>query len=87
MALSSQPVNGKRPLELYTEAVGRLTRRPRDSEPGGIFLITSCNFTLDELTRMMEQQGFATEHVVPTPSFTFGGVKGASVTTVAYRRV
>ena len=87
MALSSQPLNGKRPLELYTQAVGRLTRRPRESIPGGIFLITSCNFTLDELTRMMEQQGFETEHVVPTPSFTFCGVKGASVTTVAYRKV
>lgn len=43
IALSSQPINGTLPVELYAQAVKALTR------PGGTFLITSCNFTEAEL--------------------------------------
>ena len=43
IALSSQPINGSLPVELYARAVRALTR------PGGTFLITSCNFTEAEL--------------------------------------
>ncbi|KAK0555057.1 Protein-lysine N-methyltransferase efm4 [Tilletia horrida] len=45
IALSSQLIRGRLPVDLYTRAVAKLTR------PGGIFLITSCNFTKDELIR------------------------------------
>ena len=44
IALSSQPIDGKLPLTKYTEAVAKLTKKD------GIFLITSCNFTQQEVT-------------------------------------
>ncbi|CAD6884201.1 unnamed protein product [Tilletia controversa] len=83
IALSSQPINDILPVDLYTEAVGKLTR------PDGIFLITSCNFTKDELIRRFsEREGglFDVEKVVPAPTFTFGGQTGQSTTTIAFRR-
>ncbi|EDP42409.1 hypothetical protein MGL_3167 [Malassezia globosa CBS 7966] len=100
IALSSQLVHGKLPVDLYVEAVHRLTRKD-----GGIFFITSCNFTQEELATKFQPAGFLIEHVVPTPSFTFvclclfhthtqtfpliheqGGQQGSTVTTVAFRR-
>lgn len=81
IALSSQLVHGKLPADLYVEAVHRLTRKD-----GGIFFITSCNFTQEELATKFQPAGFLVEHVVPTPSFTFGGQQGSTVTTVAFRR-
>ncbi|KAE8259485.1 hypothetical protein A4X13_0g991 [Tilletia indica] len=83
IALSSQPINDILPVDRYTDAVGKLTR------PDGIFLITSCNFTKDELIRRFaEREGslFDVEKVVPAPTFTFGGQTGSSTTTIAFRR-
>ncbi|KAI3624712.1 EFM4 [Malassezia furfur] len=70
IALSSQPVHGKLPVDLYVEAVVQLTRREPSERPG-IFFITSCNFTQDELERKFVPAGFAVEHVVPAPTFMF----------------
>lgn len=66
IALSSQPVHGKLPVDLYVDAVCRLTRAR-----GGLFFITSCNFTKSELEAKFVPAGFVAEHVVPTPSLTF----------------
>lgn len=48
----------------------QLTRREPSERPG-IFFITSCNFTQDELERKFVPAGFAVEHVVPAPTFMF----------------
>ncbi|WFC96347.1 N-acetylphosphatidylethanolamine-hydrolyzing phospholipase D [Malassezia brasiliensis] len=79
-------LHGKLPVDLYVEAVVQLTRRESTERPG-IFFITSCNFTQDELERKFVPAGFAVEHVVPAPTFMFGGQKGSTVTTVAFRRI
>ncbi len=71
IALSSQPINGKLPVDLYTEAVARLT------SPGGIFLITSCNFTEKELVGRFagsDSAAFKVQKIVPTPQFSFVSV-------------
>ena len=92
VALSSQPVHGKLPVDLYVDAVAALTRRSPPERPG-IFFITSCNFTQEELEHKFLPAGFEVDHVVPSPTFMFvrveltqGGQKGSTVTTVAFRR-
>ncbi|PWN48835.1 Metallo-hydrolase/oxidoreductase [Violaceomyces palustris] len=90
IALSSKPIEGKLPVDLYTIAVRELVKRPEEEGGeggGGIFLITSCNFTEEELKLRFEKSGFKTEHVIPTPSFSFGGSKGSTTTSIAFRRV
>lgn len=81
IALSSQPVNGLLPIDSYTTAVSSLVK------PDGIFLITSCNFTQHELEARFTARGFQVHHVVPTPQFSFGGAKGSTTTTIAFRKV
>eukprot|EP01047_Picozoa_sp_COSAG01_P080398 COSAG01_NODE_15618_length_1319_cov_1.255738_1_plen_257_part_00 len=66
--------------------------------PGGVFLLTSCNNTAEELVRHFiaasaETWGgdggaspFAELDRVRYPTFQFGGVQGAAVATVAFRR-
>ncbi|WFD32810.1 hypothetical protein MSPP1_003861 [Malassezia sp. CBS 17886] len=56
IALSSEPVQGTRPVDLYIDAVKTLTRSPgADGTRGGVFLISSCNFTEAELTKYFER--------------------------------
>ena len=58
IALSSQPVNGVLPADKYTKAVQQLTRVPEEAYPdGGLFFITSCNFTQQELERRFTGAG------------------------------
>ncbi|KAG5831170.1 EEF1A lysine methyltransferase 2 [Anguilla anguilla] len=53
---------------------------------GGLFLITSCNWTKEQLLHFF-RQGFAFHRELPTPSFMFGGKTGHSVTALAFKRV
>ncbi|XP_030643377.1 EEF1A lysine methyltransferase 2 [Chanos chanos] len=53
---------------------------------GGIFVITSCNWTKEQLLQMFSP-GFELLEVVPTPTFQFGGVTGNTVTTLALKRL
>lgn len=55
--------------------------------PGtGLFLITSCNFTEPELVALMEGSGlFEKAGRVEYPAFWYGGVKGQTVSTVAFK--
>ncbi|ETS63092.1 hypothetical protein PaG_02869 [Moesziomyces aphidis] len=78
IALSSQPIDGTLPIDRYTEAVAKLTKK------GAVFLITSCNFTEAELVARFTAHGFTVQQVVPTPAFTFGGAKGSTTTTIAF---
>lgn len=50
-----------------------------------LLLITSCNFTEEELIQIMTRDGlFKVFKTVPYPTFEFGGVKGQTVCTVAF---
>jgi len=73
---------GIAPLERYVPRVVRLLR------PGGHFLITSCNFTEDELTRKIATRGSSLSYrgSVPYKKFTFGGKSGSSYATVAFQK-
>ncbi|SOV04746.1 related to SEE1 - probable lysine methyltransferase [Ustilago sp. UG-2017a] len=81
IALSSQPIGGVLPIDRYTNAVKELVKKD------GIFLITSCNFTESELKVRFLGNGFEVEQVLPTPSFTFGGAKGSTTTSIAFKKL
>lgn len=54
--------------------------------PDGVLLITSCNFTEEELVKVIEREGeLVVFDRVEYPTFRFGGVKGQTVCTVAFR--
>ncbi|GFO07459.1 protein-lysine N-methyltransferase mettl10 [Plakobranchus ocellatus] len=51
----------------------------------GRLIITSCNWTKDQLVLHFEKE-FELVHELPAPSFTFGGKKGQTVTTLIFRK-
>lgn len=73
---------GRRICEGYRERVEPLVK------PGGRFLITSCNWTAEELRSWFEGEGsgMVYEGAVKYPSFTFGGKTGSSVVTLCFTR-
>lgn len=73
---------GRRIFEGYREKVEPLVK------PGGMLLITSCNWTADELkTWFVADEGLLEyEDAIPYPSFTFGGQTGQQVCTLCFRR-
>ncbi|KAH7263341.1 S-adenosyl-L-methionine-dependent methyltransferase [Fusarium tricinctum] len=75
---------GRRLCECYRERVLPLVRK------GGIFLVTSCNWTETELKGWFEKtdgQGFEAISRVEYRSFSFGGQKGQTISTLCFRRV
>jgi SAM-dependent methyltransferase len=73
---------GRRICEGYREKVEPLLK------PGGRFLITSCNWTAEELRAWFEGSGSGLEFEdsVKYPSFTFGGKTGTKVATLCFKR-
>ncbi|KAF4976496.1 hypothetical protein FZEAL_6840 [Fusarium zealandicum] len=74
---------GRRLCEGYRERVLQLVRK------GGIFLVTSCNWTESELRSWFERrdgQGFDVVGRVAYRSFSFGGHKGQTISTLCFRR-
>lgn len=73
---------GRRICEGYREKVEELVK------PGGRFLITSCNWTDEELRGWFAGEGsqLVFEDRVKYPSFRFGGKEGSSVVTLCFRR-
>ncbi|XP_049620486.1 EEF1A lysine methyltransferase 2 isoform X2 [Suncus etruscus] len=55
-------------------------------QTGGFFLITSCNWTKEELLTEFSN-GFELFEELPTPRFSFGGRSGNSVTALVFRKV
>lgn len=81
---------GRRICEGYAERVLQLLRT------GGIFLVTSCNWTEKELREWFEGSTAATQEAGPRlrlagrieyPSFSFGGVKGQTISTLCFEKV
>jgi EEF1A lysine methyltransferase 2 len=64
----------------YTKNVAALM------EEDGLFIITSCNFTEDELCSSFE--GVFVKHaLIPTQVFRFGGKVGSVVTSIVFKKV
>ncbi|KAG9314968.1 S-adenosyl-L-methionine-dependent methyltransferase [Chiua virens] len=82
ISLMDKDERGVAPLEKYVPRVVRLLR------PGGYFLITSCNFTKDELVEKVALPGSYLEYKgsIPYKQFTFGGKRGSSYATVAFQK-
>lgn len=72
---------GRRICEGYRERVEPLVKT------GGRFLITSCNWTEEELKEWFDGGEFKFEGKVKYPSFTFGGKTGSSVVTLCFQRI
>lgn len=74
---------GRRICEGYKEKVPTLVR------PGGLFVVTSCNWTEEELRAwFVEGTGGELEESgrVEYRAFTFGGAKGQTISTLCFRR-
>ncbi|GAA5956928.1 hypothetical protein JCM3765_006643 [Sporobolomyces pararoseus] len=82
VCLSDETREGKRLQDLYVESIAKLL------EKGGIFLITSCNWTQAELEKAFvnDKTGLVVHSNVPRASFQFGGSTGSSITTVAFEK-
>lgn len=69
-----------KPTDLYKDSVARLLK------PDGLLLVTSCNWTQDELVKEFERSGWKYHAHVKYPTFRFGGVQGQTVWCVAFER-
>ncbi|KAI9727689.1 MAG: hypothetical protein M1828_005917 [Chrysothrix sp. TS-e1954] len=67
------------PAQLYIDRVPRLLK------PGGVLLITSCNWTQDELRHLFATLDLEFSIPFEYPTFTFGGAKGHMVSTVCLK--
>jgi hypothetical protein len=73
-----------------TKVIEGLARKFKQSlqllfNPESRFIITSCNWTKDELVQLFGPE-FKVEHQIDHPSFNFGGSSGQVVTTLVFRR-
>lgn len=73
---------GRRIFESYREKVEPLIK------PGGLLLITSCNWTADELKAWFVVEGGLLEYedAIKYPHFTFGGKTGSQVCSLCFRK-
>lgn len=103
ISLSSEtdPATGRRVSEKYRARVLPLVRE------GGLFLVTSCNWTEEELHKwfageQQQQEGQEADQAeeaeerswrfqqvgrVEYPSFSFGGVKGSTISSLCFRKM
>lgn len=101
ISLSSEtdPTTGRRVSENYRARVLPLVRE------GGLFLVTSCNWTEEELDKWFageqqqegqpdqaeaaEERSWSFQQVgrVEYPSFSFGGVKGSTISSLCFRKM
>ncbi|QLQ80592.1 hypothetical protein HG537_0D05930 [Torulaspora globosa] len=70
--------DGRRMVDGYSKVVEKLL------DQGGIFLITSCNFTEDELISIVETNRLKVWKTIEYPVYEFGGVKGTTICSVAF---
>ncbi|XP_061915254.1 EEF1A lysine methyltransferase 2 isoform X1 [Entelurus aequoreus] len=79
-AISLNPDRSRQVTHLYLQALKGAVK------DGGVFSITSCNWTKQQLLETFSQ-GFEFVQELPTPTFQFGGKKGNSVTALVFKRV
>lgn len=76
----TDPQTGRRIFEGYAQRAAMLVKE------GGYLLITSCNWTEEELRKWFEGDVLAFHESIRFPSFTFGGIKGQTVSSICFRR-
>lgn len=87
IALNQEPLpdfNNQIGMDIYASQVSKLMHS------GSILLITSCNFTKDELIKIItrdDANGLSVSDEISYPSFQFGGVKGSTICSVAFRKL
>ncbi|GMM32191.1 Efm4 protein [Martiniozyma asiatica (nom. inval.)] len=73
--------NGMSGVEIYPINVTKLVKR------GGVLLITSCNFTESELTKIITSTGeFSLWKKIRYPTFEFGGQTGSTICSIAFMK-
>ncbi|KAH6668017.1 S-adenosyl-L-methionine-dependent methyltransferase [Halenospora varia] len=72
--------NGQRICERYKEKVVPLIRA------GGILLVTSCNWTVEELRAWFEGGELRYVDCIGYKTFSFGGKKGQTISSVCFRK-
>ncbi|KAG5266997.1 hypothetical protein AALO_G00238650 [Alosa alosa] len=77
-AISLNPADGQQGKAQYVASLRRFLR------PQGLFIITSCNWTKEQLLQIFSP-GFELAKELPTPRFQFGGVTGNSVTVLVFK--
>ncbi|EPQ54329.1 S-adenosyl-L-methionine-dependent methyltransferase [Gloeophyllum trabeum ATCC 11539] len=82
IALMERKPDGTIPRSKYSKRVASILK------PGGHFLITSCNFTEEELKTefLVAETGLEYHSRIQHPTFTYGGKTGSIVSTVAFRK-
>ncbi|XP_023371405.1 EEF1A lysine methyltransferase 2 [Otolemur garnettii] len=78
-AISLNPDNAVEKRKQYVRSLSRVLRVK------GFFLITSCNWTKEELLNEFSE-GFEFFEELPTPKFTFGGRSGNSVAALVFQK-
>ncbi|XP_013800408.2 EEF1A lysine methyltransferase 2 [Apteryx mantelli] len=78
-AISLNPENAVGKRKQYVRSLCSVLK------PEGFFLITSCNWTKEELLNEF-REGFEVLEELPTPKFCFGGRIGNSVTALVFQR-
>ncbi|CAI8031676.1 EEF1A lysine methyltransferase 2 [Geodia barretti] len=78
-AISLDPLGAEEKRSRYIRSVSALLAN------GGIFLITSCNWTREELTKHFDQM-LSPEAVIPAPTLQFGGKTGQTVTSLVLQK-
>ena len=72
---------GRRVCEGYKERVVPLVRE------GGIFLVTSCNWTQEELIAWFKGGELEYVDTIKYKTFSFGGMKGQAISSVCFRKL
>lgn len=82
IALMEKDKNGRTPVEGYPIRIAKLLN------PGGHFLITSCNFTDFELESkfITEETGLQYHSRIEHPTISFGGSTGSACSSVAFTK-
>jgi len=81
MVLVEKDDEGKSSADTYPSRVANIVK------PGGFFLITSCNFTEDELKeKFTNGTGLVYHSRIPFPTFSFGGKSGNVYSSVAFQK-
>ncbi|KAM9908519.1 hypothetical protein OXX79_000321 [Metschnikowia pulcherrima] len=84
IALNNDPIDGfdgKIGTQVYASQVSQLMHA------GSLLIITSCNFTEDELVQVITQNGTNSLSVwrkIKYPSFQFGGQAGSTICSIAF---
>ncbi|KAM4636668.1 EEF1A lysine methyltransferase 2 [Discoglossus pictus] len=78
-AVSLDPSGAAEKRKQYVQALCRAVK------PHGLFVITSCNWTREELLHQFDGDFDITDEL-PTPTFSFGGHSGRNVTALVFRR-